>query len=195
MLEEKELQIFRELDDKLYLINNNKTYKYLFSVIDKNINSKSVQDFINKLRSWYFVKYSDDFAQLAIEKRYAEIDHSQEKSMTFEKLMDRLKKIIPREHKYADLYYKQLIIMAGWGLIYSKNTIPEYGYFRAKKMFEEFNNNFRLNLNIKIYDSVMTANYSYDNPEIRALLEQKRMKNEIAVKEKKFSKVRKLFRR
>ena len=112
--------------------------------------------------------------------------------MSLNKLIYRLNYLIPRNDKDADLYYKQLIIMAGWGMIYSKKTIPEYGYFRAQKMFEEFNSEFGLGLEISVYDSIIHADYSDNNTEILNLLEEKINKEK---KEKRVSRVKKLFRR
>ena len=191
-MNEKELEIFRYLDDKLYLVSKNNTYKQCFSKMAVNLNGSDVQKFINKLAGWYLVKYPNDHVNAYINNRYDEFDCLQEEMMTLNNLIYRLNHLIDRNSKDADLFYKQLIIMAGWGMIYSSKTIPEYGYFRAKKMFNEFNESFNLDLDISIYDSVINADYSFDNPEIITLIEKKQEKEK---KEKRKSLVKKLFRR
>lgn len=191
-MNEIELQNFRELDDKLYLVSKNNTYKQIFSKMAENIDSSDVQKFINKLAGWYLVKFSNNYIDSYLNNRYDEIDYLQVEIMSLNKLVYRLNPLIYRNNKDADLFYKQLIIMAGWGMIYSKNTVPEFGYFRAKKMFQEFNEQFNLDLDIHIYDAVMKFNYSLDNPEVVRLLEKKQSSEK---KEKHFSRVRKLFRK
>lgn len=191
-MNENELQNFRELDDKLYLVSKNNTYKQIFSKMAENINSSDVQKFINKLAGWYLVKFSNNHIDSYLNNRYDEIDYLQVEIMSLNKLIYRLNPLIYRNNKDADLFYKQLIIMAGWGMIYSKNTVPEFGYFRAKKMFQEFNEQFNLDLDIHIYDAVMNYDYSLNNPEVVKLLEKKQSSEK---KEKHFSRVRKLFRK
>ena len=191
-MNENELQNFRELDDKLYLVSKNNTYKQIFSKMAENINSSDVQKFINKLAGWYLVKFSNNHIDSYLNNRYDEIDYLQVEIMSLNKLIYRLNPLIYRNNKDADLFYKQLIIMAGWGMIYSKNTVPEFGYFRAQKMFQEFNEQFNLNLDIHIYDAVMNYDYSLNNPEVVKLLEEKKS---LEKKEKHFSKIRKLFRK
>ena len=191
-MEEIELQRFRELDDKLYLVSKNNTYKDVFSKMAKNIENCYIQDFINKLAGWYLVKYPNNHIDAYFNNRYDEIDYLQQEIMSLNKLIYRLNILIPRDTKDADLFYKQLITMAGWGMIYSKKTIPEYGYFRAQKMFEEFNNEFGLDLDISVYNAIMNTDYSDNNSEILRLLEEKRNKEK---KKKHVSLVKKLFRR
>lgn len=189
---ENEIQIFRELDDKLYLVSKNNTYNKIFRGMAKNIEDRDVQNFINKLAGWYLVKYSNNHICSYLNNRFDEIDYLQEEIMSLNKLIYRLNLLISRDSKDADLFYKQLIIMAGWGMIYSKNTIPEYGYFRVNKMFSEFNNAFNLNLDVNIYKSTMELDYSLNNPDIVKLLEIKQEKQK---KEKRISRVKKLFRK
>jgi len=191
-MEERELKIFRELDDKLYLISENNTYKKIFSEMDENIDADSIQGFIDKLAAWYFIKYSNKYIALTFCGKDDEICNRQVELMSFDKLICRLNKLVSKNIKNADLYYKQLIIMAGWKLIYFKETLPEYGYFRVERMFEDFNKNFNFDLNINIYDCIMNANYSSDNPEIINLLNQKK---ERTIRVKRGTRIKKLFRR
>lgn len=191
-MNEKELKIFRELDDKLYLISENNTYKQMFSEMDKNVNNDNIQWFINQLAGWYYVKYSDKYIALMLKGEEDAVCNCQIDLMNFDKLLCRLNKLISKENDNALLYYKHLIIMAGWKMIYLEETIPEYGYFRAQKLFEDFNQNFNLDLDINVYDSIMNANYSYDDPEIRDLLTIKREK---MARKKRRLKIKNLFRR
>ena len=118
-----------------------------------------------------------------------------EDDMTIEKLLVILGKLnnfdlknIKKCIKFheTDLKLRDLILQyTALKLMYSKNTIPEYGYERAKKFLEEFNTYFKLNLNSKEIDSLMNKDYSLnesekyfrlENNELNKLVhEQKRM--------------------
>ena len=190
-MDKTEIEIFRLLDDKLYSVYHNNTYKFFFREMDKNIELKTVQAFIDKIIYWYIVKYNDNNVKLYLENKYDEIDYTLEQMMSIDNFLVRINSLIDYNKDNALLYYNQIITMAGWGLLYSDKTIPEYGYFRVKKMFEEFNAKFNLNLDITIYDSVININYSYNNPKIMRLIEQKK---EEETKKKKITKSKKLFR-
>lgn len=45
-------------------------------------------------------------------------------------------------------------------MIYSKNTLPEYGYIRAKSFIRMFNKEYSLNMNTEEIDEIMNRNYS-----------------------------------
>lgn len=44
-------------------------------------------------------------------------------------------------------------------LLYSRNTIPEYGYIRAKRFIEEFNKKLNLTLSVEEIDKLINSNY------------------------------------
>ena len=45
-------------------------------------------------------------------------------------------------------------------LIYSRNTIPEYGYERAKKLINEFNRKLNINIKTNRVDEIINKDYS-----------------------------------
>ena len=45
-------------------------------------------------------------------------------------------------------------------LIYSRNTIPEYGYERAKKLINEFNRKLNINIKTNRIDEIINKDYS-----------------------------------
>ena len=194
---EEEKRIFWELDDKLYLVEKNKTYKKLFKFYIRYNSNEVVQQFIDKLIAWYYVKYSDRYINLVMSENCENILFFLNKDMSFNKLKDRLGCTVKFSHDKEDLYYKYLVIMAGWGLIYNKNSNPENGLYRATKMIEEFNSYYGWNLNTSIYESIINMDYSLDNPEIVKLLEKRKsMSNkEVKKKKNKLPKIKRLFRR
>ena len=54
---------------------------------------------------------------------------------------------------------KHILELVSLKLLYSKNTIPEYGYERAKTFIKEFNNSLNTNLNTNKIDEIMNTNY------------------------------------
>ena len=85
--------------------------------------------------------------------------------------------------------------MAGWGLIYDRKTTPDYGLFRAKEMFKDFNLYYNWDLDADIYNSIMNYDYSLNNKDVIKLLEKKKYNNEKDKNKNKLHKIRKLFRR
>ena len=73
-----------------------------------------------------------------------------------------------------NILQQHLITSAGWGLLYHKNTSPEYGFYRASQLIQDFNYLFNWNLSPNIYKVVLERNYSLDDPEIAYLLSQKK---------------------
>jgi hypothetical protein len=68
-------------------------------------------------------------------------------------------------------------------LLYSKNTIPERGYERAKRFIKEFNKKLELNLTTEQIDEIMHRNYTTDkelaNPNIEDVVQKEEPKEEI----------------
>ena len=56
-------------------------------------------------------------------------------------------------------FQKNIVLAAGWGLIYHHDTSPEYGYYRATKLIEDFNRVYHWNLNSSFYQSVFNKKY------------------------------------
>ncbi len=62
-------------------------------------------------------------------------------------------------HNYDIELRNKILQMVALKLLYSKNTIPERGYERAKRFINEFNKNLNLNLSTKELDDIMHKNY------------------------------------
>ena len=68
---------------------------------------------------------------------------------------------------------KKLLQFVALKLLYSKNTIPENGYERAKRFIEEFNENIpNLKLSTSGIDKIMNINYmeEYEKAKSKKLL-------------------------
>ena len=169
-MKEEEIKNFWKLDDKIYLVSKNVTYNDLFRVYQRNNSDLVVQEFINKLISWYFVKFSDKYIALFFEENFDIYYCKQVKTMSFDKLLERIDDFI---YNIDTLYFQYLVTMAGWGLIYSKNTNPKFGFFRVKEMFFEFNSYYNWNLNSNIYKSILEYDYSKSNSDILKFIDSK----------------------
>lgn len=198
---EEEKKIFWKLDDKNYLVDKNKTYKKLFMSFIVYNSNEAVQDFINRIIAWYSVKYPDNHIEMVMSDEFEKIDYSLVDIMSFDKLCYKTLDAIKFVRDKDSLCYKYLVVMAGWGLIYDRNSNPDYGLFRVKEMFCDFNSYYGWNLNTNVYESIVDVDYSLNNPEIVKLLEKKKYSNEKIEKDEKREKknklprIKKLFRR
>lgn len=61
---------------------------------------------------------------------------------------------------------RKILELIPLAMIYSKNTLPEYGYIRAKSFIKMFNKGYDLNLDTKEIDTIMNKNYKKENNEI-----------------------------
>lgn len=191
------MKIFYALDDKKYVVSKNKVLLRDFNELYSNYQDKDVQDFINKLISWYLVKYGDRYLENILDDKFCE-DKDILRVMNFDALennytsfeIDLFKDSASDERK--NYFSKEVIMAAGWGLIYEKKSNPQYGYYRAVKLMKDFNRFYGLDLDSSIYDSVLNRKYSLEDEEIRNEL---REKEELRRKQKKKEpKVRKLAR-
>ena len=67
-------------------------------------------------------------------------------------------------------------------LLYSNNTLPEYGYVRAKSFIRMFNQEYNLNLDMNRINGIMSIDYSKDRLEVKSKLNilcKKKMKKPI----------------
>lgn len=180
----EERENFWKLDDKLYLLENNKNYKLLFKDYIKYNSNKSIQEYIDRLIAWYLVRYSDRNIEIILNDGIDNIKYSQIYNMSFEKLRDRTCEIIKLKDINEPLFHQYLVTLAGWGLLYSKKTNPEYGFFRAEKLFRDFNNYYGWNLKTDMYKSILEYDYSFENPQVIDLLNSKKY-NEVKKKRKR----------
>ena len=188
---EDELNVFYLLDSKQYLVKNNPILKKILNNLTHEYHEKDVQRFINKLISWYTVKYSDNFLDSYLQKS-TNVDLSILDIMSFDVLM---KSFCSFEDDLFDvntcqnlkiILLKHLVVMAGWGLIYSKKTSLEYGYYRASQLLQDFNSFYSWNLiPDAIYLPTLEKDYSPDNEENKKLIEKKRRHSDKKIKKRR----------
>ncbi len=198
-MEKDELELFYLLDNHDYLVKQSASLKKLLKMLDGKFSEKDVQNFIDKLISWYQVKFSDYFLE-SLFNNGKKTDTTILEIMNFDKLQ---KSYGVFEDKLFDnsvsnnskiIFQKQLVIMAGWGLIYYRKSNPNFGYYRACQLLNDFNSFYSWNLTPIVYNSVLNRDYSLDNDENKKMLEKKRNKH-IHEKNKKIKKRRFLFHR
>ena len=88
-------------------------------------------------------------------------------------------------HK-TDLELRKIILqLAALKILYSSNTIPEYGYERAKKFITEFNEGIpNLNLSFEEIDSIMKRDYTTDSKENNNIQNKQKIKKRLFKKNK-----------
>lgn len=197
------MKIFYALDDKKYVVSKNKGLLRDFNELYSNYRDKYMQDFINKLISWYMVKYEDRYLEDILDKSVCE-DKTILRVMNFKALENNYSSFerdlfMNSNNDEKKIYFsKEVIIAAGWGLIYHEESNPWYGYYRASKLMEDFNKFYGLDLDSSIYDSVLNRRYSLDDEEIRNELREKeelrRQEKKTEPKRRKLARVRSFFR-
>ena len=178
-LKKEELELFYRLDEKKYLVDKNIELNNIIANYFQTYNLDDIQDFIDKLACWYYVKLPDKILENKKDINYDlldKINHSMNLNTlfnnlnTFEFCIINSKDLDDKKCEYSELLCKQLFIMAGYQMLYHKNSSPEYGIARIKYMFMEFNNYFNWNLDINIYNDILLADYSMNNPHNMELL-------------------------
>ena len=178
-LKREELELFYRLDEKKYLVDKNIELNDFIVNYFQNYNLEDIQNFIDILACWYYVKLPDKIFESKKDINYdllSEINHSMNLTTlfnnlnTFELSLINFKELDDKKLEYSELLCKQLFIMAGYQMLYHKNSSPEYGIARIKYMFMEFNNYFNWNLDINIYNDILLADYSMNNPHNMELL-------------------------
>lgn len=200
-MEKEKLAIFYKLDKKGYLVSKNRTIQNLLEKVEKSYTEEDIQGFIDKLIAWYSIKFSDQYIKMELENKGGNLDYAQLETMNFERLIHSFHtlelELFLTEESEMTVVRKYLIEMAGLGLIYARNSKPNYGYYRADKLFHDFNDYFGWKLDVSVYDSIMEKNYSLDNDEIRNLLEKRKKEDYKETSHKKtkvFSKIHSFFR-
>lgn len=197
LLTKQELEIFYKLDAKLYIVKCNKNLRKILTQLDYKYNLDDIQMFINKIISWYWVKFPDKFIKNVVNSKKDTTVIKEMDIIELEKRLDTIEMtLINRKDTETAFFIKYLIMAAGFGLIYDKNTKPEYGYFRAQRMFTDFSQYYGLELDIRVYDEVIKRYYSLNNPEIVSLLiEKKKLEKKKQEENKKKKKIRKRVKR
>ena len=175
----EELEVFYLYDEHLYLIKEHPILGDILDTLDIQFTEKNVQDYINKLISWYNIKYSDAFLQSLFDDS-TNADTTILKIMSFDRLQKSYgsfeKHLFQREKNSSkkNILLKYLVVMAGWGLIYCKKSNPQYGYYRARQLLNDFNSEYYWNLSSDIYQKVFDRDYSPNIMDNKKLLEHKR---------------------
>lgn len=196
-LKREELELFYRLDEKKYLVDKNIELNDFIVNYFQNYNLEDIQNFIDKLACWYYVKLPDKIFERKKDINYdllSEINHYMNLTTlfnnlnTFELSLINFKELDDKKLEYSELLCKQLFMMAGYEMLYYKNSSPEYSIARIKYMFMEFNNYFNWNLDINIYNDILLADYSMNNPhnmELLLKLREEQAKTKSKVKKKK----------
>lgn len=178
ILSNEELKVFYLLDEKNYLVEKNSVLSKILNVLECEYSNEDIQKYIDKLISWYSIKYSDKFLESLFNKDVdtdttildiMDIETLYKSYGAFEEELFRP----TLENNGKVILQKHLIVMAGWGLIYNKNSNPEFGYYRATKLLNDFNSVYSWNLSSNVYLPVLKRDYSPNREENRKLLEKK----------------------
>lgn len=140
---DEELEVFYKLDTKKYLIKYNRTIKEMLKKLEMMMCLDDVQAFIDKLTSWYNIKYSDRYIELILKNDNTMVDTTLVDVMNLQRLQQNFNtlenNIFMDQSKEMVIFRKYLVQMAGCKLIYSQYSSPYLGYYRAQKLFEDFN--------------------------------------------------------
>ena len=190
-MKKENLHVFYLFDSKKYLVKHNPILKKSLQSLSCEYSEDDVQKFINKLISWYNVKYSNQFLDALFQENVEE-DLTLLNMMSFEALKNSFSvfedDIFQSSGNDAKIIFlKHIITMAGWGLIYSKKTTPEYGYYRAKKLLSDFNSYYLWNLSPEsIYLPTLKKDYSPHLEENKKLILEHEKRKNIKKEKKKF---------
>lgn len=196
-LNKEELELFYRLDRKKYLVDENQELRTWLEKLKISHQAKDIEDFINKLASWYLVKIPDKLFQSDQELSY-DIFKISNSSMTFDNLFNNFtatelnlmnfESLKKPKKEVNELFSQYLLGLAGYKMIYAKNSSPEYGVARAQYMFHEFNEFFDWELNVFMYDDILKRDYSLDNPiniQLLKKLRENKTKNNLKKRKKK----------
>ena len=173
------LEVFYTLGNK-YILDRSK--KFNGDIKSKRRSKEFYQDinnFIYDTVCWYQVKFLDNYLEFddnllkLQECSYTNnYDH-----MTIDRFNNNLSTTITYilnsnlEDIKKDDYRKKIGIIRKYisdmiilNLLYSNNTKPEYGYFRAKKFIDDFNCEYNFSMDYSLLDEFMDKDYSYTNP-------------------------------
>lgn len=201
-LKNEELELFHRLDEKQYLVDKNIELNNIIVCYFPTYDLNDIQNFVDKLACWYYVKLPDRILEKNKNDNYYFLNKTNS-SMNLETLFKNLntfelslidfRELNDRDLKYAELLCKHLLMMAGYQMLYCKSSSPKYGLARIKYMFIEFNNHFNLNLDINVYNDILSTDYSMNNPLNKELLLKLREEQAKPKTRKKKKKSRNIF--
>lgn len=75
-------------------------------------------------------------------------------------------------HKYNVSLKNKILSLIPLAMLYSENTLPDYGYIRAKSFIRTFNKEYNLKMNLEELDKIMSIDYS-NSEEVKKLIKKK----------------------
>lgn len=132
-------------------INGLKTDYYISINADSKTGLLSLK--YNRIGNFIDKKYKEQ-GFITLEELYNELEKCNE-----EIEYNSLKKTI-LDKKLREKIRKEILELVSLKLLYSENTIPEYGYERAKRFIDEMNREMNINLKTDKIDKIMNKNYS-----------------------------------
>lgn len=164
------LELFYRLDEQKYLIHANLEVRNWLEKLKWDYPDQEIQDFVDKVAAWYFVKFPNKYIKSILVYR-KKVTGTSTLGMSLENLFHNLNTIeldllnfYNDDESIKEEFLQYLVQLIGYKMIYSRDTIPEFGLIRARFMLFDFNRYFGWNLDISLYDQVMKRNYSLDIP-------------------------------
>ena len=142
--------IFMSIDIKRNINDLNNDYSISINADAKTglLNTKYTR-LMNLINKKYIQK-----GYMTLEELYNELEKS-ENNINYIALKETI-----LDKRFREKIRETLLEMTILKLIYSKHTIPEYGYERAKKLINEFNRNLNINLKTNRVDEIINKDYS-----------------------------------
>ena len=183
----KNIDVFYEVG-KNYIQNTEELFSDVFKddLIELNIkfdnlkfefiSKEAIHKFIGDTICWYEVKFPDN--QLFINDgklNLEEHDYSDNsKVMTMKQFKSRLSididallggNVDAKAKATYDIIINYIVNMVTSQLTFSKDTRPEYGYFRAVMFIRDFNKEYGFGISANYLSNMINKNYSVNSPE------------------------------
>lgn len=178
------LELFRRLDEKKYLVSENIELKEWLVKLGYDSFEIEIQNLIDKIASWYFVKYSNKYLD-GIFRGHSKENKNLIPDLSLDLMFQKFNLLETDVFERDKLFTQHLLTLSGYEMIYSKNTNPAFGIARVHFMFYDFNQRFNWNLDTKIYDDIIKKDYSMNNVDNIKLLANLREEQKVKQKYKK----------
>lgn len=150
--------------DQIFIKVDIEENKFPFEIISADYKTGIIR---NLSHGGLNVKYSHD---ITLDELVTILENSKRTDINFKELKDCV-----NNHNIDLELRKKVLQLVSLKILYSKNTIPEYGYKRAKRFIEEFNNEIpNLNLTTFDIDKIMKIDYKkeYEKLKYKRLLKK-----------------------
>ena len=164
-----------------YRAKGGKQYPYIcIHISKKNINKNDFNEIP------YYIIEANCINGKVLNAYELDVYLNSKKNFDLNKLLSRLNKYSDKldltELKESIFDYKcdnelrnKVLQLAALKLLYSKNTIPNRGYERAKRFINEFNKNLSLTLSIEEIDEIIQRDYNNEDSEDKKTSNQKKL--------------------